>query len=74
MCGYGGIGRRAGFRCQSGQLGAGSTPVIRTILVVLNSCTPLKARRYGFFWRLRGKKFKVKTMAVFSWFLRMKRI
>ena len=30
--GYGGIGRRAGFRCQSGQLGAGSTPVIRTIL------------------------------------------
>ena len=30
-CGYGGIGRRAGFRCQSGKLGAGSTPVIRTI-------------------------------------------
>lgn len=30
LCEYGGIGRRAGFRCQSGQLGAGSTPVIRT--------------------------------------------
>ena len=29
MCGYGGIGRRAGLRIQSMQMGAGSNPVIR---------------------------------------------
>lgn len=30
-CGCGGIGRRAGFRCQSSQGGMGSSPFIRTI-------------------------------------------
>ena len=29
-CGCGGIGRRAGFRCQSSQGGMGSSPFIRT--------------------------------------------
>ncbi len=29
MCGYGGIGRRASFRCWSSQGGAGSSPVTR---------------------------------------------
>ena len=45
---------------------AGSIPVRRTILVILNSCTPLKARSYGLFWHFRDEKFKFKTMAVFS--------
>ncbi len=48
---------------------AGSIPVRRTILVILNSCTPLKARSYGLFWKFRDEKFKFKTMAVFSPFL-----
>ncbi len=30
ICGYGGIGRRARFRFWSGQLGGGSSPLIRT--------------------------------------------
>ena len=30
ICGYGGIGRRASFRCWSSQGGAGSSPVTRT--------------------------------------------
>ena len=33
VCGYGGIGRRAWFRSMWGQLHAGSTPVIRSLLV-----------------------------------------
>lgn len=45
---------------------AGSIPVRRTILVILNSCTPLKSRSYGLFWHFRDEKFKFKTMAVFS--------
>lgn len=47
----------------------GSIPFRRTILVILNSCTPLKARSYGLFWHFRDEKFKFKTMAVFSPFL-----
>ena len=43
----------------------GSSPSAPAILVILNSCTPLKARIYGLFWRFRGEKFKVKTVAVF---------
>src|SRR5438270_12496043 len=38
MCGYGGIGRRAGFRYQSSQGGGGSSPLIRT--KVLLKATP----------------------------------
>ena len=52
----------------------GSSPLNSSILVILNSCTPLKARIYGLFWRFRGKKFKVKTVAVFYGFLQGRRI
>ncbi len=53
---------------------AGSIPVTRTILVILNSCTPLKARIYELYLHFRDENFKVKTMAVFSRFLRRRRI
>ena len=53
---------------------AGSSPVTRTILVILNSCTPLKARSYGLYLHFRDEKFKVKTMAVFSPFSLTERI
>ena len=44
------------------------------ILVILNSCTPFKARIYGLYLHFRDENFKVKTMAVFSRFLRRRRI
>ena len=37
-CGCGGIGRRAGFRCQSSQGGMGSSPFIRTKLSICLYC------------------------------------
>ena len=52
----------------------GSSPSAPAILVILNSCTPLKARSYGLFWRFRGEKFKVKTVAVFCSVLQEKGI
>lgn len=34
--------------------------------MILNSCTPIKARSYGLYLRFGDEKFKVKIMAVFS--------
>ena len=39
-CGCGGIGRRAGFRCQSSQGGMGSSPFIRTTYFEKTSAKP----------------------------------
>lgn len=53
---------------------AGSIPVTRTILVILNSCTPLKARIYELYLHFRDENFKVKTVAVFCSVLQEKGI
>ena len=52
----------------------GSSPLNSSILVILNSCTPLKARSYGLYLHFRDENFKVKTMAVFSPFSSTERI
>ena len=41
ICGYGGTGRRASFRCWLGQLSAGSIPVIRTIFLGAYEISPV---------------------------------
>ena len=45
--GCGGIGRRAGFRCQWGQPRGGSNPLIRTLLLSHLFCLWLRDRQQG---------------------------
>ena len=66
ICGYGGIGRRAGFRCQSGFLGAGSSPVIRTKILVQKLCGDFYIAILGFYVIIELTKDKHRSTSAYA--------